>query len=230
MKVNEHGIFGVCAVVAMFLVAAAHHWAIAWWYFVIAIVAYSVVIIAISAVNESDLRGDELRFKLGCHTAFLLLVFGLAVWPRNHLNLLLYLIVAVSVGLALPHTVLTFARHELEFDPSGLLGLAGFVVLLAVAAGRGWPALIYLGLVLLTWAVVVLAIRLSNADNDFNTLRVLWGTHLALFFACSGLFLREPGFFAVTGLWIASFAAGIAVPFMVVREAPAPDPRGARNR
>ena len=80
ITVNGHGIFGLIAIALMVGVAFILHWNIIWWYFVLAILAYSPAIISLTYFEESTSddweRFQAFRWLLGCHIAFLFLAGG----------------------------------------------------------------------------------------------------------------------------------------------------------
>ncbi len=61
ITINGHGLFGLVATAIMIGVAFILHWNIIWWYFVLAIFAYSTVIIYLTYYEESVKKQSERR-------------------------------------------------------------------------------------------------------------------------------------------------------------------------
>jgi hypothetical protein len=110
ITVNGHGIFGLIAIALMVAVAFILHWNIIWWYFVLAILAYSTAIISLTYFEESTSddweRFQAFRWLLGCHIAFLFLAGGFWLNFGNFFVQVGIFLAAVAAGLAIPFLLL----------------------------------------------------------------------------------------------------------------------------
>src|SRR5438105_1356183 len=87
LRVNIHGVIALGAIAAMVAVAFYLRWNIIWWYFVLAILIYSIAVISLTEAMEesgnlSRYRNypgafQSFRWLLSCHFALLLLAGGL---------------------------------------------------------------------------------------------------------------------------------------------------------
>lgn len=96
---NTHGIIGIAAIGLMIAFAFLHQWDIDWPYFVIAMAAYSIVLISHSLSKESS---SDIRLLIGCHIAFLLLAGGMWFRIEGFWEQLGIFASAVAAGLAMP--------------------------------------------------------------------------------------------------------------------------------
>lgn len=223
MKLNFHGVFGTVAVLGMFVAAYLRGWNIPWWYLVGAVILYAAGIIATTLYGSPTTYQADLALVVGCHCAFLLLIGGLLLGQQDPLINLAIFVICVFVGLAI---------SQLIFADWHIFGILGLVLMVAVAFFKHWNIpWLYFAVVLLLYAFIVFRLTFKG-DRDFTDDRVLWGLHLALFFGVAGMLidvehLPIPDWWMLTdlyhpliylGLVVASFAAGLAIPFMVLRE------------
>ncbi len=91
-------------------VAFILEWHIIWWYFVLAILTYSIAIISITTFEESTSdaweRFQTFRWLLGCHIAFLFLAGGFWLNFGNFFVQVGIFLAAVGAGLAIPFLLL----------------------------------------------------------------------------------------------------------------------------
>lgn len=95
--ISINGVLGFLALGAMVFIGYYLHWNIIWWYFIAAIVAYSIAIIGL---NIAETR--FLKLILGCHFAFLFLVGGFYLNLPNFFVDLGVFVAAIAAGFALP--------------------------------------------------------------------------------------------------------------------------------
>lgn len=107
---NPHGVFGFVAVLIMVGVAFILRWQINWWYFVLAILLYSIAIITGTLSQEDTHDQDEsfqlFRVLLGSHIAFIFLAGGLLLNPSNFFVQVGIFLAAVAAGMAMPFLLL----------------------------------------------------------------------------------------------------------------------------
>jgi hypothetical protein len=95
--VSINGILGFLALGAMVFIGYYLQWNIIWWYFIAAIVTYSIAIISLNVAKTRSLR-----LILGCHFAFLFLVGGFYLnLPKSFVEIGVFA-AAVAAGVALP--------------------------------------------------------------------------------------------------------------------------------
>ena len=131
LRLNVHSIVGFFATLVMVLIAYLQNWKIAWAYFLLAIVMYSVAVTALSVALEiieeheaDDLRRGivdkdtrrnavmstyYLRLLLGAHFAFIFLVMGMVILPGPDQTWTYagYFIASIALGVAAPFLILT---------------------------------------------------------------------------------------------------------------------------
>jgi hypothetical protein len=108
-KFIPYGLVGILAIISMFGVAFYWHWNITWWYFTLALVLYSIVVISVTLIGEDAEASTNIFFIksiLGFHIALLILAVGL--WFRFEsfgINVAFFL-AGTAGGLAIPHLLL----------------------------------------------------------------------------------------------------------------------------
>lgn len=110
LKINPHGIFGIFAIIVMFIIAAGKNWHIPWLYFVLSILLYSFSVIGLNLTmegsGEEGERAELYRVLLGCHLAFVFLALGMLLHAESAWVWIGVFLAAIAAGLAIPYLLL----------------------------------------------------------------------------------------------------------------------------
>ena len=128
LKINPHGVFAMVAILVMLGVAFARQWDILWSYVVVAIVSYSIAVIALTVhLDRLGEQTEELRKQryqnrklkqtidesflvfrilIASHIAFVLLTLGLGLGFQSAYSALGFFLVSLAGGLAIPFFLL----------------------------------------------------------------------------------------------------------------------------
>ncbi|GAA2978819.1 hypothetical protein [Actinokineospora diospyrosa] len=119
---------------------------------------------------------------------------------------------------------------KIAINTHGLLGVVLILVAVGIAISKHWdvPWLYFLvGIVGYAGAVLFLTFQISQSERPvrvhppgyrFTLLRCQYGAHLTFLFLIGGLLLPFDGFWLGVAIFIASLAAGMAIPFLLVRQ------------
>ncbi|MEU8897280.1 hypothetical protein [Nocardia sp. NPDC048505] len=104
----------------------------------------------------------------------------------------------------------------------GVLGVVLVIAAVTIALVRQWdvPWLYFLAAIV-GYVAAVLSLTFdfagyTRSGDRFDFLRVLYGSHLSFLFLIFGLVIPFDGFWAGLGVFIASIAAGMVIPFLLV--------------
>lgn len=128
LRINPHGVFAVAAILIMLGGAFAKRWNIPWSYLVVAIASYSITVIGLTihldglAEKTKELRKQKyqsrrlkqtidesffgFRILIGSHIAFALLILGLWIEFNSVYSAIVFFLVSVVGGLAIPFFLL----------------------------------------------------------------------------------------------------------------------------
>ncbi|MBM7773897.1 hypothetical protein JOD54_004101 [Actinokineospora baliensis] len=132
----------------------------------------------------------------------------------------------------------TGGQHQQQPEPPpkttinthGLFGVLLILAAVGIAISKHWdiPWLYFLvGIVGYAAAMLALTFQISQserpnqghlAEHRFTLLRAQYGAHLTFLFLIGGLLLPFDGFWLGVAIFIASLAAGMAIPFLLVRQ------------
>jgi hypothetical protein len=247
LKDNFYGIIGLPILLLMLGIAFFLNWNISWWYFIAAIILYFGAVISLSREEDrlprtiSGLKiigapWEEqwliIRWLLGCHVALLFLAVGLALHFPNYIGPFglpisgeitraFYFIASVLGGLAIPFMLLRGDRFDgITINPHGLVALLQIFLMFGVAFFYKWS------FDWLYWLYFIAAIALYVAASvPYFVLkyspggrRASLGKHIAFFFLIVGFGLQFKNAISIIGFFIASIAAGLVIPYLLIRD------------
>ena len=184
---------------------------------------------------------DTLRLLFSCHCALIFLALGLWLhFSDGRVNAAFFL-ASTAVGLAIPFSLFTIKtknaveeghainRTSGKFNPYGILGGVAIILMFGFAFRWQWNInwVYFLGATIL-YSIAVIILALNYEDRSFGygdfqpsltIFRLLLGCHLALLFLAVGLFLHFKDNGANFAFFLAGTAAGVALPFLLIRAA-----------
>ena len=115
------------------------------------------------------------------------------------------------------------AGKRVRINVHGLLGVALILVGVGTAMMKHWqiPWLYFL-VAIVGYCLAVLALTFAVADlnkqnaEKFELMRLMYGAHLSFMFLIVSLLLSFSGFWLGFGIFVASVAAGMVIPFLLV--------------
>lgn len=115
------------------------------------------------------------------------------------------------------------ASTKVRINFHGLFGVVLILVAVGTAMLKHWqiPWLYFL-VAIVGYCLAVLILTFAVADltkrraEKFDLMRVMYGAHLSFMFLIVSLLLSFSGFWLGFGIFVASVAAGMVIPFLLV--------------
>jgi hypothetical protein len=209
----------------MFVIAYLRQWNIDWLNFIFPVVYYAGALIFLSTFGlSSDVKDIFLPFLYGLQLSMVLIVIGFALHLTDGANGWFYLFLCVGVGADVPFMMLRVNNTgTISFNPLGSIGILALVIIFANAFYHQWN---------INWFYLLATIGLScyafykiayPSRSLYVNLRWRLGWYLAFLFLAIGVWFpfqsasTTQSLLAITGYFLGAVAAGLALPFLLIR-------------
>lgn len=246
LRLNTHGIVGILGIILMFGIAYALNWNISWWYFIPALVLYSLAILGLTRVKD---QSETFRWLLGCHLSLILLAIGLLINFNYLIQMFIhflsgsnetdiamivpffrlpYFVQAIAFGFMTAFLLFHKDSYDLKLSSHGIFALIFVVLMFAIAFFQRWAINLFyfLAAIDLYMGRIVYLNAIQESSNRYTArgsiiksdpLKRLLGCHFAFILLLIGFVLHFSSLEISYGFFIGSIAAGLVMPYLLFR-------------